>query len=269
MGTFKLKWLIGQLTSIKQVRVNFTTLKNPMDFYLGAIIKLFPFFEKVIITLKFKDGYRIKIYDFMSFYIYAEIFIDKCYDVQLAKEDPLIIDVGANTGFFALRMKQLYPKSKILCFEPYPPCINHLNETIIINQLKDVEIKPLAISDKSGKCKLFIHPTIIGGHSLFSENASNIYVEIESVSLLDVLENIRDHSKCDLLKLDCEGAEFSIIKSINMNSSKYFEHIIYEPTYNSYDIKDLHNHLKKLAYNVETQHSLYHAYKSTNSSSVN
>ena len=67
-----------------------------------------------------------------------------------------------------------------------------------------------------------------------------------------------------IVKLDYEGAEFSIIKSIDMNSSKYFEHIVYEPTYYSYDIKDINNHLKKLAYNVETQQSLYHAYKSIN-----
>ncbi len=193
----------------------------------------------------------------MSFYIYSEIFVDTYYDVKLDTNKPLIIDVGANTGYFALRMKQMYPEAKIICFEPYPPCVDQIKETIEINKLKNVEIKELAVSDKAEKSKLYIHPTNIAGHSIYSENVSENYVEIESVTLTHVLSMIKPDSKCDLLKLDCEGAEYPIIKSLTIEQSKNFEKIIYEPTYDSYDILALNEHLKIVGYEVKTKQSLY------------
>ncbi|PKP35261.1 MAG: hypothetical protein CVU00_03110 [Bacteroidetes bacterium HGW-Bacteroidetes-17] len=263
-GSFKLNWLFNQFTSMVYIKKHWKTLRNPSSFYIGCILKLFPVFKNLIITLKFKDGKRIKIYDFMSFYIYTEIFIDKCYDIEFNVDNPVIFDVGANTGFFALRMKQLYPNSKVYCFEPYPPCINQLNETIKMNTLSDVHVLPIAVSDQSGKSKLFIHPTNIGGHSIFSENVSKNFVEIEMVTLAEAIKANTQNNKCDLLKLDCEGAEFPIIKSLNLDLSKKFEHIIYEPTYDSYDINELNNYIKSLEYKIEPQQSLYHAFKLLN-----
>ncbi len=259
-GSFKLNWLFKQLTSFKLIKLNFKSLRNPCSFYIGSFLKLIPPFKNLIITLRFKDGKQIKVYDFMSFYIYSEIFIDKCYDINLNSQSPIIVDVGANTGYFALRMKQLYPDAKIICFEPYPPCIDQLNETIKINKLKNIEIKKMAVSDKAEKSKLYIHPTNIGGHSIFSENVSDNYVDIESITLSEVLEMIDTNSKCNLLKLDCEGAEYPIIKSLTSKQMENFEHVIYEPTYDSYDIGELNNHFKKIGYKVKTQQSLYHAY---------
>lgn len=263
-GTFKLNWLFQQFTTMVKIKKQWKTLSNPCTFYIGSVLKLLPVFKNLVITLKFKDGKQIKIYDFMSFYIYDEIFIDKCYDIELQNESPVIFDVGANTGFFALRMKQLYPKSTIFCFEPYPPCIDQLNETIAINTLSDIQVLPLAISDKLGKSKLYIHPTNIGGHSIFSENVSENFIEIEMLTLAEALKLKTINYKCDLLKLDCEGAEFPIIKSLDINLSKHFEHVIYEPTYDSYDINELNQYLKSIEYKIEPQQSLYHAYKLLN-----
>lgn len=259
-GSFKLNWLIKQFTSFKLIKLNFKILRNPWAFYLGSLIKVLPYFKNKIITLKFKDGKRIKVYDFMSFYIYSEIFIDKCYDIKLNSEKPIIVDVGANTGYFALRMKQLYPEAIIICFEPYPPCIQQLTETIKINKLKNVEIKKLAVSNKAERSKLYIHPTNIGGHSIFSENVSENFIEIESITLSEVLTLIYPRKVCNLLKLDCEGAEYPIIKSMTMEHQKNFEHIIYEPTYNSYSIDELNDYLKIIGYRVEAVQSLYHAF---------
>ena len=261
-GSFKLNWIFGQFTNLRLIRQNIKILKNPCSFYLGVIIKLFPIFKKISFNLKFKDGTLIRIHDFMSFYIYAEIFVDGCYDVELDSKMPVIVDVGANTGYFALRMKQLYPDAKILCFEPYPPCVQQLKETIEINHLDNIVIKELAVSDKAEKSKLYIHPSNIAGHSIFSENVSENYVNIESVTLNELAEMLKSPQVCDLLKLDCEGAEYPILKSIDAISIKHFPQIIYEPTYDSYDIDELNKSLKEKGYQVNVRQSLYLA-KST------
>lgn len=256
-GSFKLNWIFAQFTQTKLIKQNFKTLKNPWSFYFGIIFKLFPVFDNKTYKLKFKDGMLIKVYDFMSFYIYSEIFIDKCYDVELDLKSPIIVDVGANTGYFALRMKQLYPESKIICFEPYPPCVSQLKETISINGLENVEIKELAVSDIAEKSKLYIHPTNIAGHSIFSENVSENFVEIKSITLREVVKLIKHHKFCNLLKLDCEGAEYPIVKSINFELNKYFPKIIYEPTYDSYNIEELNKSLVQKGYKVVPKQNLY------------
>ena len=76
------------------------------------------------------------------------------------------------------------------------------------------------------------------------------------------MTRIEPTNKCNLLKLDCEGSEFPIIKSMNIDLSNHFENIIYEPTYDSYDINGLNNYLKSIGYTVEAKSSLYHAFKS-------
>jgi len=57
----------------------------------------------------------------MSSYIFREIFIDECYDEALQSittDFPYILEIGGNTGLFALRSKTLYPKAHIHSFEP-------------------------------------------------------------------------------------------------------------------------------------------------------
>ena len=49
----------------------------------------------------------------MTLYIYKEIFVDRCYDLTLDRSFPVIIDIGANSGLFALRIRQLYPSAQI------------------------------------------------------------------------------------------------------------------------------------------------------------
>lgn len=257
-GSFKLGWFLSQISNIKAIRRHFSILKNPMNYYVGCLMYLIPGLRKKPFTLLFKNGHKIKIIDFMSFFIYNEIFVEECYDVSLENSrNPIIVDVGANTGFFALRMKQLYPDSIIYCFEPYPPCIEILLETIQINKLTNVFVKPIAVSDEPGMSKLFIHPTNIGGHSLYAKNVSENYVDIKTINLVELLEILDDNRDCELLKLDCEGSEYNIIKSMDSKIAKSIQNIIYEPTYEEYDIENLNEYLRSIGYSVKVFQSLY------------
>ena len=49
-----------------------------------------------------------------------EIFSENCYYIELEKEDPYIIDLGAHIGMSVVYFKMLFPKAKILAFEPVP-----------------------------------------------------------------------------------------------------------------------------------------------------
>ncbi|MEM9291606.1 MAG: amino acid adenylation domain-containing protein [Acidobacteriota bacterium] len=67
-------------------------------------------------TVAHHDGRQVRA-------IYREIFEENTYRRQGIRfeDDAVILDIGANTGFFALLASQLCRPERILCFEPLPP----------------------------------------------------------------------------------------------------------------------------------------------------
>jgi FkbM family methyltransferase len=65
-------------------------------------------------------------------FLYNEIFVEGIYDehdIDLG-QDPVILDVGANIGLFALYAAKRFPTSVIYCFEPAPPCLAALHKNV-------------------------------------------------------------------------------------------------------------------------------------------
>lgn len=249
-GLFKTKWTISQMTRPSSIKTIFGLLSNPMHYYAGILLKLVPGLSKRIVEIRFKSGYKVHLKDFMSFYIFNEIFVDGCYDVvEGMRERPTIMEVGGNTGYFAMRMKQLFPDATIYSFEPFTPVFKEMLKNLEMNDIKNVHPIQEAVSDESGTIKLFIHPTNIGGHSIFKEGVGDNYVEVPVKTLTQVFEE-HDIDRIDLLKLDCEGAEYPIITSMTREIASKIMNLVYEPTPSQYSVKELNSHLENLGYNI-------------------
>nr|NQU90030.1 FkbM family methyltransferase [Bacteroidota bacterium] len=191
----------------------------------------------------------------MSIFIYQEIFIDKAYDLEINTSNPVILDVGGNIGLFALRMKSLYPESRVYSYEPDPDNFNLLLETIEINHLKNIVPVNKAIMDKIGTVKLYLCPTNHAGHSVYKEISGDKFVETETTTLESVFSD-NDITFCDLLKLDCEGAEYEILKSLNSEMASKIHTIIYEPTHKLYSVDRLNSLLEELGYSIKKRRQL-------------
>lgn len=245
---FKLKWAANQFTDIKSYYSHKSVLKSPFKFYVSILLKAFPGLYVKPVKFDFINGYSIKIKDFMAIYIYKEIFIDKCYEISsINNSQPVVIDVGANIGMFMLYMKSVYQDSRIYCFEPFSQNFNTLIEHIRNNSIKDVTPVQKAIFDVRGEKKLFINPKNSGGHSLYSELSGNNYEEVKTITIEDVFKDF-NIPYCDLLKLDCEGSEYSIIMSLNNEIVKKIDNIIFEPTTSLYSLNELIIRLKNFGY---------------------
>ena len=84
--------------------------------------------------------------------------------------------------------------------------------------LEQVKIFNLAVSNSDDPIKLFINNDE-SGHSMFSQSSQNLMVD--SISLKKIFDDNKiEH--CNFLKLDCEGAEYEIIKNLPLS---YFEKI--------------------------------------------
>lgn len=260
INSWKLNWVLSIIKNKALIKKNKQVLSNPNTFWLIIFLKLVPFFKSVPVNLHFKSGDKIKIVDFMSLFIYTEIFIDECYDLAFHDEKTLnIIDIGSNTGMFILRMKQCYPNSFITGYEPMPFVFKQLSDNLNTNGIQNYKVFQKGVGGKNRIEKLYIHPTNIGGNSFFKAMTKNSnFIEIEVIDIHEMLANIGD-ADCDLIKLDCEGAEYEILKSLTAETAARIKRIIYEPTPSIYNPSELNDYLSSLGYHFQepTKHGLY------------
>lgn len=65
---------------------------------------------------------------------------------RLAKDTSgLVVDVGANTGFYAVLAAVVAPQARVVAFEPYPPAASILHENARLNLVKTIDLRPVAL----------------------------------------------------------------------------------------------------------------------------
>jgi len=120
----------------------------------------------------------------------------------------LCIDVGAWIGYYSLLLAQ--DARKVIALEPDPRNIRYLRHNLIVNKVNNVRILPLALDTKDGDADLVLSP-MSSGNSL---HASGYTRKVRTIQLETLLA---DHceGEIDLIKMDIEGAEFSILNNLN------------------------------------------------------
>jgi len=155
--------------------------------------------------------------------IYTEIFKEKAHSILpqfSGKKDKVIFDIGANEGFYTLKIKQNNPNAKIVAVEPNPFAFQILKKNIKSNKLKDVILINKALASKIGKVNFEIVPEVsaIGALDIRMQKRPWLKEEkikrvaVESTTLKKICEETRIR-EIDILKLDVEGAELDILKS--------------------------------------------------------
>ena len=145
-----------------------------------------------------------------------------------------VVDVGAHIGLFTLYASQFCTNGKIFSFEPVKENYELLLENIKLNDLQQVKTFNKAVSDSNIPIKLFINDDE-SGHSMFSQSSHSMM--IDSISLQKVFDE-NQIKYCNFLKLDCEGAEYEIIKNLPLEYLKKIDKIIIE-----YHMADSHPEL--------------------------
>jgi len=126
-------------------------------------------------------------------------------------ENDIIIDIGAHIGLFSLFASQYCKNGKIYCFEPIKKNYDILIENIELNKIKNIIPFNYAVSKESNHTKIYLNSDD-SAHSIFSSGEN--FVQVKSTTIKSIFdENKIDN--CNLLKLDCEGAEYEIIDSIS------------------------------------------------------
>lgn len=159
-----------------------------------------------------------------------EIFINNDYnklDNCLVEPGDVVLDIGANVGFFTLDSLQKQA-SRVYSIEPH---IDSFNQVKVLSEKFD-NIIPInkAVSKSGGFVEMFIDENASATNcmttygEIFNRN-SNV-VRIQSVNINDLIADIK--GKIDFVKIDCEGCEYDIFQTITSSNLRQISKFVIE-----------------------------------------
>lgn len=152
------------------------------------------------------------------------------YVYKVARASPgLIVDAGANTGFYSLLAASAASVNKVFAFEPVPIVANMLDTNIRQNGLEK-RVRPIscALSSSSGRAVLYMptqeHGSIETSASLEADfkdvhsSASPVLVRTLDRAMLRLAPFAR---RVSLIKIDVEGHEASVMTGARWTIRRY------------------------------------------------
>jgi FkbM family methyltransferase len=195
----------------------------------------------------FKPGFSLNHDDLkkQSMALYDEIFMNDSYRLTPADvQDKVVVDIGANIGFFTLKCLEMGAK-KCITVEANPNVYKRLLTNVAGNP-RVVAMNNAAL-DIDGK---IVHITDSDVMSTLTSGAGEA---VATVSLKTLVGDIDDNNM--LLKLDCEGSEFDILLNTEREVIRKFRtvhmeihsHINENPEYKNVEV--VRNRMISLGYN--------------------
>lgn len=130
---------------------------------------------------------------------------------------PVIVDVGGHIGIFSRWAARCYPRARVFYIEPHPDNVAVARANLA--GLENVTILEGALTYESGVAlRPYVPGSNSGGSQLLPRQAAPFENSCEHGAAIEVrafiLERLCEFYKIDridLLKLDCEGSEYSIL----------------------------------------------------------
>ena len=217
---------------------------NKYTYYLSSIftlltgIKNWPLVVRIflkiappgpyLIVLR-KSGLRLKARGVMDIWSIKETFLDRFYERfgVGVKDGWTVVDIGGGIGDYSLFAAAANPHGKVYAFEPFPGSFALLQENVAANRAAviaaagsgaaNVQAFPEAIWSQAGHVKI---DSSLGEPGQFisrgadtaggSPTVGGTSTQVASISLAEAFARL-GISQCDLMKIDCEGAEYPIL----------------------------------------------------------
>jgi FkbM family methyltransferase len=168
----------------------------------------------------------------------VEVFGQDSYrlaDLAVDGGAPMILDVGANIGAFAIAVCARWPEARVICFEPAPIAYDALVKNIEQNGCVDrVETAAKAVTGRSwvSTVTLFERPadsstsTVVESLAGRPDSSPGHWTQVSAVALDDIVGSIAGSVHC--LKLDVEGAEYDIVADTSLDTLRRFRCAVVE-----------------------------------------
>jgi FkbM family methyltransferase len=174
------------------------------------------------VSLDYLDGY-----DYPTFW---EIFVNDEYDREplcAVQHGDVVLDIGGNKGFFALNSIQK-GASEVFCVEPVKDSFEQIVR--IANNFSNIKPINKAVGENDGTIEMYIDKdssatNCVTTHGKLFGRETNV-IEVESININTLIGQIKN--KINFMKIDCEGSEFELFKTISDSNLKDISKIVVE-----------------------------------------
>lgn len=212
-------------------------LLNKYGYYLASIYQLLTEFENPLLILRIftglagaglkqvrlrRSGLTFTVRSPMDVWCLKETHLDRFYEVYGAalQDGWTVVDIGAGLGDFCIRAAHEFPGNRVYAYEPFAESYKLLERNLAANKICNVQIFQQAVGqtgalllDLSGGEPLQITSHQPGCEGLSTANPGETNGRTQQVTSLALNEVFVQNGiqRCDLLKMDCEGAEYDIL----------------------------------------------------------
>lgn len=122
------------------------------------------------------------------------------------------IDIGANAGAYSFAMRSRFGGDiRILAVEPDPEMRRRIAFNLATNDIRNIEVCPVALSDKQGEAQLELSVTQRGQNALVDAPSGGANIVTVPLDTLASLLQSRGINSVDALKIDVEGHEIRVL----------------------------------------------------------
>jgi FkbM family methyltransferase len=158
----------------------------------------------------------------------------------------VVIDAGANVGFFSLYSK-INGAKKIYSIDPDPLAFYYLKKNL--GKFSEITLINKAVTSNDEGCIINIRP---GGTVGTTETPADCDIFSGVVPTISVNSILKIEKEINLLKLDIEGSEFKVIENLSKENYNNINQLFIE--FHA-DSKPIVNTLKNMGYKVEYRNS--------------
>jgi FkbM family methyltransferase len=212
-----------------------------------------------------RNGLQFRVRSLMDVWIIKETCLDRDYEVHGTEiEDGwTIIDVGAGLGDFSIFAAHQNPSGFVYALEPFPESFALLQENLALNHVANIRASELAVGSGSNEIALATTGAAVQHTTSVSkaDHAASGTIKVEAISLNDLFA-ANAITRCDFLKLDCEGGEYGILFNASDETLAKIGHICleYHNHLTPYSDRDLSRYLQNKGFRVTTTVNPAHNY---------
>ena len=177
---------------------------------------------------------------------------------SICKPNATFIDIGAHIGSIIGKVQYLLPTVNIIAIEAIPQKVVQLKK-----HFPNIVIHQCAVGEASAEAIFYINRTQSGYSSLLSpdKNSKDLIEEIKVT--IQKLDNLITVDNVDVIKIDVEGAELSVLCGATAVIARCRPIIMFEsgPSQDGSDLgkEALYNFFKKIDYALFTPNRLAHS----------
>lgn len=233
---------------------NFSINKNQYIYYFRNILKYFRIFNNRLFEklLKYKKENSV-IYDPLINMYYSpdtaigkKLFYEGLFeDTEIStaeslikNNDPVILDIGSNIGYNAIRWAKYFKQGIVYCIEPSNESIEILKKNIAVNNMNNIYINNVELSYYSGES--IFHSCIDNAFSSLLDTKRSP-IQKEYTVQVDTIDGQMDKlsiKRLDFIKIDTEGSEEKVLMGGMETIEKYKPVIMVEISKRNPDINE-------------------------------